>query len=264
MKVKFCSLASGSSGNCQYMETEKTRILIDAGLSGKKVEDLLATIDVCPTTIDSILVTHEHRDHAKGVGILSRRYDIPVYANAGTWRSMWEIIGEIEERNIRVFETEKFFQLRDIDIYPFGIFHDAEDPVGYCLYYKNEKVSVLTDTGWVNNEIRDTIKDSSIYLIESNHDVKMLKEGKYPWFLKERIMSSTGHLSNEDAGDLISNIVKGKGEKILLGHLSKENNSPSLAYNTVKNILEEVGVKTHEDISLDLTFREKPSIVYNF
>lgn len=264
MKIKFCSLASGSSGNCQYLETDRTRVLIDAGLSGKKVEDLLTAIKVCPTTIDSILVTHEHRDHIKGVGVLSRRYDIPIYANAGTWSGMWGVIGEIKNKNIKIFETNKFFQLRDLDIYPFGIFHDATEPVGYCLYYKNEKISILTDTGCVNNEIKDNIKGSSIYLIESNHDIKMLKEGKYPWFLKERIMSPHGHLSNEDAGDLIADIVKGKGEKVLLGHLSKENNTPFLAYNTVKRILRGVGIKAQKDISLDLTFREKPSIVYNF
>ncbi len=261
--VKFCSLSSGSSGNCQYMETEKTRVLIDAGLSGRKIEDLLSTINVCPTTIDSILVTHEHRDHTKGVGVFSRRYDIPIYANEGTWTSMEGIIGEIQEKNIKIFRTEEFFRVRDLDIYPFGIFHDAAEPVGYCLYHNNGKITVLTDTGWVNNHIKNVIKDSSIYLIESNHDVKKLKEGRYPKYLKDRIMSSIGHLSNKDSGFLIADVIEGKGEKVLLGHLSKENNSPSLAYNTVKEILNESGL-TNKDISLDLTFREKPSILYNF
>src|SRR5699024_871805 len=242
MKVKFCSLSSGSSGNCQYMETEKTRVLIDAGLSGRKIEDLLSTISVCPTTIDSILVTHEHRDHTKGVGIFSRRYDIPIYANEGTWTSMEGIIGKIEEKNIKIFITEEFFRVRDLDIYPFSIFHDAAEPVGYCLYHNNSKITVLTDTGWVNNHIKNAIKDSSIYLIESNHDVKMLKEGRYPRYLKDRIMSSIGHLSNKDSGSLIADVIEGKGEKVLLGHLSKENNSPSLAYNTVREILNESGL----------------------
>ncbi len=264
MGIKFCSLVSGSSGNCQYIETDNTKILIDAGLSGKKIEDLLSTIGICPTTIDYILVTHEHRDHTKGVGVLSRRYDIPIYANEKTWISMENIIGEIEEKNIKTFENDEFFQLRDLDILPFSIFHDAVDPVGYCVYHNNKKITVLTDTGCVNNEIKEKIKDSSIYLIESNHDIKMLKEGKYPWYLKNRIMSSQGHLSNEDAGLLISNVVSGKGEIVLLGHLSKENNYPLLAYRTVKDILEEKGLKIHRDLLLDLTFRNKVSRVYNF
>ncbi len=264
MGFKYCSLSSGSSGNCQYIETDNVKVLIDGGLSGKKIETLLKGIGVQPDTIDSILVTHEHTDHIKGVGILSRRYDIPIWANENTWISMEDKIGEIREDNIKVFTSEEHFNMKDLGIYPFKVSHDAKEPVGYCLYYKNIKISILTDTGWVNDSIKDHIKGSSLYLIESNHDVEMLKVGKYPYYLKRRIMSEKGHLSNEDAGKLITEIARGKGEIILLAHLSKENNFPLLAYETVKNIAVDAGIDVNDDINLDLTFREKATRVYNF
>ena len=226
MGVKFCSLSSGSSGNCQYIETDNIRILIDAGLSGKRIEELLKSIDVCPTTIDCILVTHEHIDHIKGAGILSRRFNI--------------------------------------EIFPLSISHDASDPVGYCIQYNDKKLSLVTDIGWVTENVKKRIKNSCFYLIESNHDIEMLKAGRYPWYLKKRIMSEKGHLSNDDAGILLSEVLSGNGEQILLGHLSKENNFPELAYATVKNIVENVGIDVHKDISLELTYRDKATKVYNF
>jgi len=264
MGFKFCSLSSGSSGNCQYVETDNIRLLVDGGMSGKRIETLLKGIEVEPDTIDCILVTHEHIDHTKGVGILSRRYDIPIWANENTWVGMESKIGEVSDENIKLFTTEKQFDIKDLGVYPFRVSHDAEEPVGYCLFYKNIKISLLTDTGWVNNNIKDAIKGSSLYLLESNHDVEMLKVGKYPWYLKKRIMSDVGHLSNDDAGKLITEIATGKGEVVLLGHLSKENNYPLLAYETVKNIVEEAGIDINNDINIDLTYREKATKVYNF
>lgn len=264
MAFKFCSLSSGSSGNCQYIETDNIRVLVDAGLSGKKIENLLSDIGVDAETIDHILITHEHRDHIKGAGILSRRYDIPIWANEKTWTSMEGLVGELKEKNIKVFNTEKNFQLKDLNIYPFQIFHDAIEPVGFCLYNNNTKISIITDTGIVNNDIKSKIKDSALYLIESNHDVEMLKVGRYPWNLKKRIMSSQGHLSNEQSGEVLSDIISGNGEVVLLGHLSQENNFPLLAYETVKNIIEGIGVNVHKDITLELTHREKVTKVFNF
>lgn len=262
MGVKFCSLSSGSSGNCQYLEAGKTKILIDGGFSGKRIEDLLSSIDICPTTIDYILVTHEHIDHVRGVGVLSRRYDIPIFANEKTWIGMDNIIGEIKDKNIKIIESDKDFQLADLGIHPFEIFHDAADPVGYCIYYKNIKISIITDTGWVNDNMKSKIKGSSLYFMESNHDVKMLKEGKYPWFLKKRVLSTEGHLSNLDAGLALSEVLLGNGEVVLLAHLSKENNIPSLAHETVKECIEGYGIDVHRDIALDLTYRDRATKVY--
>lgn len=262
MELKFCSLSSGSSGNCQYLGTSRTKILIDAGLSGKRIESLLLSIDVKPEEIDYILVTHEHIDHVKGVGVLSRRYDIPILANEKTWASMKGLIGKIDPKNIKVFESERAFELGDLGIYPFKIFHDAAEPVGFSIYYKKAKISIMTDTGWVNDKMKKTIKDSSLYLIESNHDVKMLKEGSYPWYLKQRILSTKGHLSNADAARVLADLLMGKGEIVLLGHLSKENNIPELAYNTVKEYIEDYGLRVEKNLTLDLTYRDRAGKVY--
>lgn len=262
MSVKFCSLSSGSSGNCQYIETDNTRILIDNGFSGKRVEELLKSIDVCPTTLDAILVTHEHIDHVKGVGVMSRRYDIPIYGNANTWSGMEKKIGKIKEHNIRVFTTEEYLDINDLEINPIRIFHDANEPVGYILRNKDIKISVITDTGWVSENMKEKIKGSNLYLMESNHDVEMLNNGSYPWPLKQRILSTRGHLSNDDCGMTLCETLSGNGEVVLLGHLSKDNNSPTLAYQTVKNYLKNIGVEIDRDISLDMTFRDNTTKVY--
>lgn len=262
MGIKFCSLSSGSSGNCQYIETDRTKILIDSGLSGKKIESLLLSIDVNPNEIDYILVTHEHIDHVKGVGVLSRRYDIPIFANEKTWISMGRLIGNIDDKNIRIIQSEKPFELDDLGIYPFNIFHDAAEPVGYSFYYKRTKISIMTDTGWVNDNMKNAIKGSSLYLIESNHDIQMLKEGSYPWPLKQRILGTKGHLSNKDAARILTEVLTGNGEIVLLGHLSKENNKPKLAYETVREHIEEYGFSVQKNITLDLTYRDKAGKVY--
>lgn len=262
MSFKFCSLSSGSSGNAQYIETDKMKVLVDAGLSGKKIQELLMSIDVDPSDIDCILVTHEHKDHVKGAGILSRRFDIPIYANQLTWESMKEDLGKVKDENIKVFNTGSDFELGDLGILPFRVSHDSAEPVGYSFYNKNKKIAVLTDTGCIDNVIKNNIKNSNLLMIESNHDRDMLKIGSYPWFLKQRVSGELGHLSNDDAGNLISQVICGKNEHILLGHLSKENNFPELAYQTVANILNENGVDIYSDVSLDLTFRDKTTKVY--
>jgi len=262
MAIKVCSLSSGSSGNCQYIGTDRTRILVDAGFSGKKTEGLLSTIGVMADTIDYILVTHEHIDHVRGAGVLSRRYDIPILANKNTWIHMSKTIGEIKDKNIKIIDSNKDLLLEDLGIHSFKIYHDAIEPVGYIIYYENTKISIMTDTGWVDNNMKDKIKGSDLYLMESNHDVEMLKTGRYPWPLKKRVMSKEGHLSNMDAGETLSEVLSGNGEIVLLGHLSRENNTPSLAKETVRECLESYGLDTYEDIELDLTYRDRPTKLY--
>ena len=264
MGIKFCSLSSGSSGNCQYIETNNSKILVDSGFSGKKTEELLKSIDVSPADLDAILVTHEHIDHVKGVGVLSRRFDLPIYANANTWVGMEAKLGDIKEKNTKIFTTENFFDLKDLTVFPVSIFHDANEPVGYILYYKGVKISIVTDTGFISDNIADKIRDSNLYFLESNHDEFMLKEGLYPWHLKRRILSSHGHLSNEDAGETLSNILKGNGEKVILAHLSKDNNVPELAMSTVTDILTKKGLDVKKDIDLGLSFRDRTTCVYEF
>lgn len=263
MGIKFCSLSSGSSGNCQYIETENTRILIDAGFSGKKVESLLSSIDVDPTTIDGILVTHEHIDHTSGVGVLSRRYDIPIYANANTWIGMNSTIKAIKEKNTKIFTTNGNFDIKDIGIHPISVFHDALEPVGYVIFHGKSKLSIITDTGRINDAIRNEIKDSNLYFIESNHDLDMLSQGSYPWHLKKRIMSAHGHLSNDDAGLIMGDVLSGTGEIVLLGHLSQDNNLPELAYETVRKGIISQGIDADNDISLNISYRDRATCLFN-
>lgn len=262
MGFKFCSLSSGSSGNCQYIETNKVRALIDAGLSGKRIQELLLSVAVAPNTIDYIFITHEHGDHIKGAGILSRRFNIPIYANEKTWNSMRADLGKIKEENIKIFDTESEFEIADLGIKSFRVSHDSSEPVGYSFYNKNKKLSIVTDTGCIDENIKNNIKQSDLFFIESNHDTEMLKLGSYPWYLKKRISGELGHLSNDDAGNLLAEIINCKNEKVLLGHLSKENNFPELAYQTVANILGEKGIDINKDITIDMTFREKATKVY--
>lgn len=263
MTFEFCSLSSGSSGNCQYLGTDKIRLLIDAGFSGKRIEELLSSIDVCPKSLDGILVTHEHIDHIKGVGVLSRRYNIPIYANENTWGGMEDQIGKIGLENIKTFDTGSYLSMGDLDILPIRIFHDAIEPVGFIVRKGNKKISIITDTGWMNDEITGRIKDSDLYFIESNHDIQMLKSGSYPWPLKQRILSIRGHMSNEDTGRILSKVLKGKGERILLAHLSADNNIPDLALKTVGDILVNKGIDIGRDIKLGLSHRDKTTLVYN-
>lgn len=264
MTIKFCSLSSGSSGNCQYIESDNTRILIDAGFSGKRVEGLLSSIDVSPNAIDAILVTHEHIDHTLGVGVLSRRYDIPIYANSNTWVGMETIIKSIKEKNTKVFNSNSVFDIKDLSIYPVDVCHDALEPVGYIIYYKNIKLSIITDTGRISDKIRNEIKNSDLYFMESNHDERMLREGNYPWPLKKRIMSTHGHLSNDDAGEILGDVLSGNKEVVILAHLSQDNNLPQLAYNTVKECIISQGIDPSQDISLNLSHRDRVSEIFNF
>lgn len=263
MDLKFCSLSSGSSGNCQYIESEHSKILVDAGFSGKRIQQLLKSINICPTTIDALFVTHEHIDHINGIGVLSRRFDLPIYANEKTWEAMEEKIGNIEEKNIKVFKNNEYLNIKDLDIKGINIYHDAIDPVGYIINKDSKKISLVTDTGMVDDIMLDEMKDSNLYFLESNHDEFMLEKGLYPRHLKDRVASRHGHLSNRDCARALLKILKGQEEQILLGHLSKDNNVPELAIETVKSDLEKSGLIIGEDVNLNLSHRDRPTDIYN-
>lgn len=260
----FCSLYSGSSGNSILIGSENAKILIDAGMPGKKLDEALLSVGHKGPEIDGIFITHEHSDHIKGVGILSRKYDIPIYANANTWSAMESSLGKIKEHNIRIMDRRSTVNIKDLSIKSFNIPHDAIAPVGYTVYCDGKQASVATDFGTYTEEIRDNIKDSEIILLESNHDVNMLKFGPYPYTLKRRILSEVGHLSNEDCGEAVVNLAKYKsGKKIFLGHLSGTNNHPDLAYQTVLNCLNEKGIVQGEDLYLSMASRSNPSEYIN-
>lgn len=259
----FCSLYSGSSGNSLFVSSDKAKVLIDAGLPGKSIENALLNIGHNTKDIDAIFVTHEHIDHTKGVGVLSRKYDIPIYVNAPTWQAMLGTIGKIKEHNIKVIENNHA-NIKDIDILSYKISHDAAAPSGYALQNKDKKVCIATDLGFFSDVVNDSIKDADVILLESNHDVEMLKFGPYPYNLKRRILSDIGHLSNEDCGKAIVNITNNKFKKIILGHLSKTNNYPELAYQTVLNVLNSANIKLNKDLSLSMAKRDMPSNYIEF
>lgn len=264
MNLKFCSLASGSSGNCHYVATDETGLLVDAGLSGKYIKGALENIDVDITTITGLLVTHEHSDHIKGIGVLMRRYGIPLYITEETWKAMSCKIGKIDEKKVIFISKNEEVEVGNIVVKSYEVSHDAVDPVGYTFRYGNSKISIVTDLGHITDEIMDEIKDSDLLLIESNHDEEMLKMGSYPYYLKRRILSELGHLSNSAAGEIVVNAVKrGRVKNVLLGHLSKENNFPELAFETVKNIVEASSIEVGVDINIDMAYRDRVSRFYN-
>lgn len=258
--MKFCSLYSGSSGNSIFIASDNAKVLIDAGLAGKKIDDALKHIGEESSSIDGIFITHEHIDHIKGVGVLSRKYDIPIYANDNTWVVMEKNIGKIKEHNIRIMDRRSSITINDLEIRSFNIPHDAIAPVGYTVSYAGKNASVVTDFGVFTEEIRDNIIDSDIILLESNHDVNMLRMGPYPYKLKLRVLGENGHLSNEDCGSAIVSLLKNdKKKQIVLGHLSGTNNHPDLAYQTVVDVLSANGIRPGDDVILQLASRHNPS-----
>jgi len=249
MGLRFSPLFSSSAGNSTFIATEKPSLLIDAGVTGSALAGALSSIDADAARLSAILVTHEHIDHIKSVGVLSRKYGIPVYANAETWCRMEGKIGEISSRNIRVVDKGEFF-IGDICVAPVGLHHDAACPIGYCLMAGAKKIGILTDTGKVTAPMLSVMEGASIMLLEANHDIDMLKNGSYPYPLKRRILSSQGHLSNVDAGSVSIELCVRGVRGIILGHISRENNHKQLAFNTVANALLDAGVVVGKDVSL--------------
>ncbi|MBD7912587.1 MULTISPECIES: MBL fold metallo-hydrolase [Clostridium] len=256
----FCSLYSGSSGNSIFVSEKDSKILIDAGMPGKKIDEALKAIGQNPEELDGIFITHEHSDHIKGVGILSRKYNIPIYANDKTWSAMEGSIGKVKEHNIKIMDRRSTVNIGALSVKSFIIPHDAIAPVGYTIDSNDKRVSIATDFGVFTEEIFSNIKDSHSILLECNHDVSMLKFGPYPYNLKRRILSEVGHLSNDDCGRALVDLVNhGLGKNVILGHLSKTNNHPDLALQTVLNVIEENGIRQGEDIRISMASREKPS-----
>ena len=234
--MRLCSIASGSSGNCIYAGTEATHVLVDAGISGKRVENGLKELGLCARDLDGILVTHEHNDHVSGLGVLSRRYGIPIYATAKT---AYEIrgcksLGAIPDGLFYEVRADEPFRIKDLTVNPMRISHDAADPVGYRFFYGNKRAAVCTDLGTYNDYTVECLKGMDVLLLEANHDVNMLQVGSYPYHLKQRILGNRGHLSNENSGRLLSRVLHDNLKKVVLGHLSHENNLPELAYETVR------------------------------
>ena len=248
--LNFCSLYSGSSGNSLFVETDNTKLLIDAGVSSKKIETALKDIDVDPCTLDGILITHEHSDHVQGLGTFSKKFDLPVFVNQETLDAMPKQRDKIADKNIKKFKVSEKFSIGDFDINPFSIPHDAANPCGFTIWGDNKKISIATDIGHMTNDILKKLEESSFVLLESNYDPEVLKCSPYPFSLKSRISGPSGHLSNEIAGKTISFLLKSGLKKAMLGHLSKESNFPELAYKTV---IDELIACNYDENSLALS-----------
>ena len=255
--LKFCSLYSGSSGNSSLVQSKDIIILVDAGVSGKKIVDAHASINFGIENISAILITHEHSDHTQSIATLSKKYNIPVYANVKTWSALKDKKEKISKENIKYFNTNKSFVLSDLTILPFDIPHDAADPCGFSISDKESKISIATDIGHMTGSILDNIKNSNFLLLEANYEPDVLKCSSYPFHLKERIASPIGHLSNIEAGKTINYLSNFGVKNIMLGHLSNENNFPELAYNSV---LEQINDK---DLNLYVASRFKPSPIFD-
>ncbi|WP_353893252.1 MBL fold metallo-hydrolase [Proteinivorax hydrogeniformans] len=260
--MELFTVGSGSSGNCTCFQYKDTQFLIDAGLSGKRIQQGLAEFEVDPTKLKGILVSHEHNDHILGVGVLARRFNLPIYITEKTFVSCQAKLGKIESNQINFFEPNDKFQLGDVKIKAFSTHHDAVDPVGFSIYAKAQRTSILTDTGMVDEIIMDSIYDSDTVIIESNHDEKMVEASRYPWSLKKRILGEKGHLSNKTAADVLLELLKGKTKRVLLGHLSQENNFPQLAKITVENALKEKKEQINNDYTLEVLPRGGVSPIY--
>ncbi|MCG1021132.1 MBL fold metallo-hydrolase [Sutcliffiella horikoshii] len=259
MSLHFSVLASGSTGNAIYVATEEHSLLIDAGLSGKKMQELFNGIGRKIEDLSGILVTHEHSDHIKGLGVLARKYKLPIYANEKTWKAMDGLVGVIPTEQKFTFEMEQVKTFGGLDVQSFGVSHDAAEPMFYSFHDGDKKVVVITDTGYVSDRVKGIISDADAYVFESNHDVQMLQMGHYPWSIKRRILSDVGHVSNEDAALAMADVMGDKTKRIYLAHLSKDNNMKDLARMSVQQTLATQGVIVGEQVELYDTDPEKPT-----
>lgn len=256
MKLQFCSLASGSSGNCYLVRTESTSVLVDAGISKKKIQEGLRTMGVQLQSLHGLLITHEHTDHTKSVSTVSKGCpELDIYATEGTWRNMEHQVSLQRRHSVKAGEP---LQIGDLQVEPFCLSHDAAQPVGYSFSGGGKQITIVTDTGFCSEEILNQAQGADLLVLEANHDVDMLRIGRYPWFLKQRVLSDQGHLSNEAAGRCIVELLKREEKErcVWLAHLSRENNFPEMAYQTVKNILEDADYYIGNQIRLGMLKRD--------
>jgi len=254
--IRFLTLASGSSGNSTYVGTEDEGILIDAGVSTRRLTKCLEGAGVSLNTIKGVLVTHEHGDHVAGLEVLTRKCRLPVYCTEKTGERLQETLRAGEER-CQYLTAGQTFEVGELKIESFPLSHDAADPVGFVVNYKGTRLGLATDTGVITSGTKKVLQGCQALILEANHDVEMLKKGRYPYPLKQRILSSVGHLSNEDAGSALLEVVCGDTEKVVLAHLSAENNRADLALDTVSVSLDRGGIGTKQ-LTVSVAPRNEP------
>ncbi len=260
MGLRFTVLSSGSTGNAMVVQSGDVNLLVDVGFSAKKMDQLMKEREISGSDIDAILVTHEHSDHIKGLGAFARKYDLPIYANEKTWEELNRQIGEIAEENKHVMETGSFRDFGTLKVESFGISHDAAEPVGFCFHEGEQKLALATDLGYMSSKVKETISDADAIVLETNHDVEMLRMGHYPWNIKRRILGDKGHLSNEAAAEALCDVMTSKTKSVYMAHLSRDHNLMDLARLTVNNIVEERGVSLKEQkVQLVDTYFDRPT-----
>ena len=255
-------LASGSTGNTSLITTGQHKILMDAGLSGKKIKNLLADVGVDINEIDLAFLSHDHSDHSSGLGVLMRRYPkIDAFANTGTWDYLIDTnkIGKLPVEQINTIEPGQTKTLGDLTVTAFATSHDAAEPQYYVFESGGKRVAFLTDTGYVSENVEGEIKDADAYMMEFNYDPMMLREGPYSWSLKQRILSDVGHLSNEEAGQALVDVVTPKTKHIFLAHRSQHNNTEYLAHDTAKEMLVDGDANLSSDVKIIDTFADQPT-----
>lgn len=265
--MELCSIASGSSGNCICVGTDECHLLVDAGISGKRIEAGLNAIDLKTEEMQGILITHEHGDHIAGLGVLARRYGLPLYATAGTIEAIKHTasVGKIDETLFHEVYAGEEFAIGDMTIEPIAISHDAAEPVAYKMTQPGKSMAVMTDLGKYDETIVEKLKNLDVLLLEANHDVHMLQVGSYPYPLKQRILGERGHLSNELSGRLLGEVLHDHFNTVILGHLSKENNYEELAYETVR-LEVTLGENPYrgDDFPMYVAKRDEPSQMIRF
>lgn len=242
---KTAVLASGSKGNCFLVKTDSTKILVDVGLSAKKIVSLIQSLYLSHTKINALIISHEHNDHISGAGVLARKLKIPIYITENVYISAQKTLGKIPG-GVIYFKNGTPFEIGDLQIQPFDSSHDVVESSNFVITQTNnpdKKLGIITDLGYPTRLTIQKLKGVTTLILESNHDLKMLMNGPYPWELKQRIKSREGHLSNEQAVGLVSQIIHPNLKNIILAHLSEKNNTPTLAYNTMKDFLDSINFK---------------------
>ncbi len=266
MNLAICSLASSSMGNCYLVRSRDTAVLVDAGISAKQIRLGLSPLHMQLSDLAAVFITHEHADHVKGLATLSKQCGVRILASSGT---MPWIKDHISSDHAESFRAGDEILVGDLLVSSFSVSHDAADPVGYCFSSGGSKIAIVTDTGIITDEICGCMKDADILVLESNHDVSVLRMGRYPWFLKQRILGDKGHLSNEAAAEALVGVLKEeaasgtlRSRMVLLAHLSKENNFPEMALATMENILQENGFMPGRETRIAVLERTAPSPLY--
>jgi phosphoribosyl 1,2-cyclic phosphodiesterase len=241
--LSVCVLGSGSKGNAIFISDGSTSILIDAGLSGIEIERRLKSRGLSPENLDAVLVSHEHVDHIKSAGVLSRRFDLPVYLSSKTGKIASTQLGTVKK--LRNFECGSTFKIKNLTVHPFSLPHDAKDPSGFTVRLDSKKIGIVTDLGTATAMVKSHLKDCALLVLEANHDPVMLENGPYPWPLKQRIKSRTGHLSNEASKLLLKELLHDRLQHVVLAHLSEINNTPEKAISVVGQALTSRNIKLH-------------------